>query len=216
MAKMRAYNLVAGRSSPPLIHFGPLPAMTLESIGYGAGTKDFPDRANLLRILVGTTAAETGGDTVWQLETNLDDVPGEIIGYAKAKLLAAGALDVFSTAIQMKKDRPGTLLSVLCELRDRGFSLQKIRRVIRFLQRELGRRLVETVHASSECHLLTDGEHIFLQESARGVVDLLKNSRQPMLTICLSDTVRQVRADLRAKKNSGRDLRPMQRARQAS
>lgn len=88
-------------------------------------------------------------------------------------------------------------VSVICELRRRGFSLQKIRRVIRFLQRELGRRLVETVRAASDYHLLTDGKHIFLQDSARGVVDLLKNSRQPMLTICLSDTVQRIESVIR-------------------
>ena len=91
-------------------------------------------------------------------------------------------------------------VAVICELRERGFSLQKIRRVIRFLQRELGRRLVETVHAASEYHLLTDGKHIFLQDSARGVVDLLKNSRQPMLTICLSDTVERIESVIRGAK----------------
>src|SRR5450755_2557187 len=83
-------------------------------------------------------------------------------------------------------------VAVICELRERGFSLQKIRRVIRFLQRELGKRLVETVRAASEYHLLTDGRHIFLEDSARGVVDLLKNARQPMLTVCLSDTIQRV------------------------
>jgi DNA-binding transcriptional MerR regulator len=83
-------------------------------------------------------------------------------------------------------------VAVLCELRRRGFSLQKIRRVIRFLQKELGKRLVETVRAASEYHLLTDGRHIYLQDSARGVVDLLKNARQPMLTVCLSDTIQRV------------------------
>lgn len=88
-------------------------------------------------------------------------------------------------------------VAVICELRVRGFSLQKIRRVIRFLQRELGRSLVETVHAASEYHLLTDGKHIFLQDSARGVVDLLKNSRQPMLTVCLSDTVQRIESVIR-------------------
>ena len=88
-------------------------------------------------------------------------------------------------------------VAVICELRERGFSLQKIRRVIRFLQRELGRRLVETVRAASEYHLLTDGQHIFLEDSARGVVDLLKNSRQPMLTVCLSDTVERIPAESR-------------------
>jgi DNA-binding transcriptional MerR regulator len=91
-------------------------------------------------------------------------------------------------------------VSVVCELRHRGFSLQKIRRVVRFLQRELGRRLVETVRAASEYHLLTDGKHIFLEDSARGVVDLLKNSRQPMLTVCLSDTVQRIESVIRAEK----------------
>jgi DNA-binding transcriptional MerR regulator len=83
-------------------------------------------------------------------------------------------------------------VAVICELRERGFSLQKIRRVIRFVQRELGKRLVETVTAASEYHLLTDGRHIFLEDSARGVVDLLKNARQPMLSVCLSDTIQRI------------------------
>ncbi|MGB9256467.1 MAG: MerR family transcriptional regulator [Candidatus Korobacteraceae bacterium] len=83
-------------------------------------------------------------------------------------------------------------VAVICELRDRGFSLQKIRRIVRFLQKELGKRLVETVGAASEYHLLTDGRHIFLEDSARGVVDLLKNARQPMLSVCLSDTIQRV------------------------
>ena len=83
-------------------------------------------------------------------------------------------------------------VAVVCDLRARGFSLQKIRRVVRFLQKELGRRLVETVAAASEFHLLTDGHHIFLEDSARGVVDLLKNARQPMLTVCLSDAIQRV------------------------
>ena len=83
-------------------------------------------------------------------------------------------------------------VAVLCDLRQRGFSLQKIRAVIRFLQKELGKRLVETVTAASEYHLLTDGRHIFLEDSARAVVDLLKNARQPMLSVCLSDTIQRV------------------------
>ena len=83
-------------------------------------------------------------------------------------------------------------VAVICELRQRGFSLQKIRAVIRFLQKELGKRLIETVTAASEYHLLTDGRHIYLEDSARAVVDLLKNARQPMLSVCLSDTIQQV------------------------
>jgi len=108
-------------------------------------------------------------------------------------------------------------VALICELRERGFSLQKIRRVIRFLQKELGRRLVETVRAASEYNLLTDGRHIFLEDSARGVVDLLKNARQPMLTVCLSDTVERLQTRVNnSKKRSTSDRRLTQQRRQAS
>lgn len=96
-----------------------LPAMTVETIGYGAGTRDFKDRANLLRILIGEVSATAGStDRVMLLETNLDDATGEVIGYTKRALLAAGALDVYTTSIQMKKDRPGVILSVICNPED--------------------------------------------------------------------------------------------------
>jgi len=104
-------------------------------------------------------------------------------------------------------------VAVICDLRRRGFSLQRIRKVIRFLQRELGKRLVETVGASSDYHLLTDGRQIFLENSARQVIDILKNSRQPMLTICLSDTVRQIRAEIRGRKPAA-SIAPPLRAQQ--
>jgi DNA-binding transcriptional MerR regulator len=87
-------------------------------------------------------------------------------------------------------------VAVLCELRRKGFSLQRVRKVMRYLQRELGKRLVEIVSSSSEYHLLTDGKHIFLEDSARAVVDVLKNARQPMLTVCLSDALERVRAKI--------------------
>ena len=93
-----------------------------------------------------------------------------------------------------------TEISVICELRQRGFSLQRLRRVIRFLQRELGKRLVETVRSGSEVHLLTDGRRIYVETSTRQVIDVLKNSRQPLLTICLSDKLREIRASVRAAK----------------
>ncbi|CAN5504524.1 nickel pincer cofactor biosynthesis protein LarC [soil metagenome] len=91
------------------------PAMTIEKIGHGAGRREFDDQPNLLRLFVGTRQASSQQETVWVLETNLDDVPGEFIGYASERLLAAGALDVFSTPLFMKKNRPGTLLTVLCK-----------------------------------------------------------------------------------------------------
>ena len=87
-------------------------------------------------------------------------------------------------------------VAVICDLRRRGFSLQRVRKVIKFLQKEFGKRLVETVTAGSDYHLLTDGKRLLLETSPQQVIDILKNSRQPMFTICLSDTVRQVRAEL--------------------
>jgi len=93
--------------------FGPLPAMTIRAIGYGAGQKDLEEQANLLRLLVGETDTDSPSETLWVLETNLDDISGELVGHAIGQLWAAGALDVSTTAIQMKKNRPGITLSVL-------------------------------------------------------------------------------------------------------
>ena len=91
-------------------------------------------------------------------------------------------------------------VAVICQLRRRGFSLQRMRKVIRFLQQEFGTSLAATVRASSEYHLLTDGTHLYLRTSARQVVDLLKNARQPMFDICLSDEVRRVRGEIASRK----------------
>lgn len=91
--------------------FGKMPPMRVESIGYGMGKKDFP-RANCIRALLGQT--EEAGDEIAELRCNLDDMTGEDIGFAMEALLAAGALDVFTTPIGMKKSRPGVLLTVLC------------------------------------------------------------------------------------------------------
>jgi DNA-binding transcriptional MerR regulator len=94
-------------------------------------------------------------------------------------------------------------VAVICDLRRRGFSLQRVRTVIRFLQREFGKRLAETLSSGSEYHLLTDGTHLYVETSARQIVDILKNARQPMLSVCLSDAVRRMRAGLRSKKPAG-------------
>ncbi|HEV3307383.1 MAG TPA: MerR family transcriptional regulator [Candidatus Sulfotelmatobacter sp.] len=95
-----------------------------------------------------------------------------------------------------------TEIAVICELRRKGFSLQGVRKVMRFLDREFGKRLAEIVSRTSDVHLLTDGTHLYLETSARQIVDILKNSRQPILGVCLSDAVRQVRADVVARKAS--------------
>jgi len=97
-----------------------------------------------------------------------------------------------------------TEVAVICELRRKGFSLQGVRKVVRFLQREFGKRLAETVSGSSSYHLLTDGRSLYLETSPQQIVDMLKNSRQPMLAICLSDTVRQVKAVINGSKRPAR------------
>jgi DNA-binding transcriptional MerR regulator len=95
-----------------------------------------------------------------------------------------------------------TEIAVICELRRKGFSLQGVRKVMRFLAREFGKGLAEIVGRNSDVHLLTDGTHLYLETSARQIVDILRNSSQPILGVCLSDAVRQVRADVIAMKAS--------------
>lgn len=85
-------------------------------------------------------------------------------------------------------------ISVIAELRRKGFSLQKIRRVLRFLQKDMGKRLGEALAASSDVHLLTDGKTIYLEEASARVIDLLKNARQPMFLVCVTDQVRRLTA----------------------
>jgi len=95
--------------------FGPLPAMTLDRVGYGAGTADFPERANVVRVILGRTHTLDGVHTgeVALLETNLDDLLPELVPDAVERCFAAGALDVWTTAVGMKKGRPGIVLSAL-------------------------------------------------------------------------------------------------------
>jgi DNA-binding transcriptional MerR regulator len=111
-----------------------------------------------------------------------------------------------------------TEVTVICELRRKGFSLQGVRKVMRFLEREFTKGLAETVGRNSEVHLLTDGTHIYLETSAKEIVDILKNSDQPLLGICLSDAVRQVRAGVVSGKanTSVTSLDNRKRARKAS
>jgi DNA-binding transcriptional MerR regulator len=104
-------------------------------------------------------------------------------------------------------------MAVICELRRKGFSLQGVRKVMRFLDREFGKGLAEIVGRNSDVHLLTDGTHLYLETSARQIVDILKNSRQPILGICLSDAVRQVRAEVFARKASTSVTSPSERRR---
>jgi len=93
--------------------FGPMPPMSLESIGYGVGSRDLPDRPNLLRILVGEDRPADMADTVVVLETNVDDSSPEWLGFLMERLFDAGALDVVFFPVQMKKNRPGVQIQVM-------------------------------------------------------------------------------------------------------
>ncbi|MGO9168386.1 MAG: MerR family transcriptional regulator [Candidatus Sulfotelmatobacter sp.] len=106
-----------------------------------------------------------------------------------------------------------TEVAVVCELRRKGVSLQGVRKVMRFLNREFGKGLAEIVSRDSDVHLLTDGTHLYLETSARQIVDILKNSNQPILSVCLSDAVRQVHAEVVARKASTSVIAPAERRR---
>ena len=97
--------------------FGPVPAMKIEKIGYGSGQRDLEEQANLLRILIGQANDGATLESLALLETNLDDTTGEAVGHCLSRLFDAGALDVYTTSIGMKKGRPGIVLSVLCSPR---------------------------------------------------------------------------------------------------
>jgi pyridinium-3,5-bisthiocarboxylic acid mononucleotide nickel chelatase len=102
------------------------PVMTIERIGWGAGKKDFDNHPNCLRLMVGHAEAGSFEEQIWQLETNLDDIPGQQSAYTLERLLEAGALDVTLTPTVMKKGRPGLILCVLANLADREALEQRI------------------------------------------------------------------------------------------
>jgi pyridinium-3,5-bisthiocarboxylic acid mononucleotide nickel chelatase len=101
--------------------FGPLPAMSIERVGYGAGERDDPSTPNVLRVLVGRAAENTArAERVTVIECEIDDMNPQIFGVVMDQLHAAGALDVYYTSVQMKKNRPGTLLTVVAKPERQG------------------------------------------------------------------------------------------------
>jgi DNA-binding transcriptional MerR regulator len=107
-------------------------------------------------------------------------------------------------------------IAVLSELRRKGFSLQRVRKIMRFIQKELGKRLVETVTSGAEYHLLTDGKQIYLENSAHEIIDILKNARQPIMSICLSDAVRQIQSEIHSEMRASAGEVPAARRRPRS
>ncbi|MCP4269894.1 MAG: nickel pincer cofactor biosynthesis protein LarC [Candidatus Brocadiaceae bacterium] len=102
------------------------PEIKLLEIGYGAGSNEIPQIPNLLRVMIGETITVTDQDEVWMVETNIDDMPGEHFGYLLEKILEAGALDGYITPVQMKKSRPGTLISIIVD----EMYLSKVERIM--------------------------------------------------------------------------------------
>ena len=102
--------------------FGAFPEMKIEKAAYGAGARDFPGHPNVLRIVIGealsSSTAKTMSETITVLDANLDDLNPQVFGYVMDRLLDEGALDVFGVPVQMKKNRPATLLTVLCKPQD--------------------------------------------------------------------------------------------------
>lgn len=110
--------------------FAAFPEMRIEKSAYGAGSRDFPGHPNVVRLVIGEVAAtvsgKTASETITVLEANLDDLNPQVFGYVMDRLLEDGALDAFGMPVQMKKNRPGTLLTVLCKPEDAGNLTQLI------------------------------------------------------------------------------------------
>ena len=147
--------------------FGPLPPLRISSTGYGAGDKDFPDHANVLRVLIGESTDARESTSVAVLEANIDDSSPQVLGYAMERLLEAGALDVTLEYVLMKKNRPGTLVRVIAKPEDRETLAQlmfaetsTLGLRIYFAERRVqARRIleVETPHGQVRIKISTDG-----------------------------------------------------------
>jgi DNA-binding transcriptional MerR regulator len=104
-------------------------------------------------------------------------------------------------------------VSVIAELRRKGFSLQKIRRVLRFLQKEMGKKLGDALSGDSEIHLVTDGKNIYLEDEPGRIIDMLKNAKQPMFLVCVTDQMKRFKAGAAAKKPARSENTPASPAR---
>jgi hypothetical protein len=95
--------------------FGPMPRMTVERTGYGAGGRDYKDFPNALRVILGEISDQGAGvEKLMMLETNVDDMSPQVCGYVMEAAFRLGALDCFITPVQMKKNRPAVMVSILC------------------------------------------------------------------------------------------------------
>jgi len=131
--------------------FGPLPAMRILSVGHGAGDRDFPTQPNVLRALIGEKTAAPEATLVSVIEANIDDSSPQVLGYALERLMEAGALDATLTALQMKKNRPGSLLRVIARPEDR----ERLAQIVFAETSTLGLRIQEVERRIQERRVIT-------------------------------------------------------------
>jgi uncharacterized protein (TIGR00299 family) protein len=157
--------------------FGPMPAMNLGRTGYGAGSHDFAEQPNVLRVILGEASGATEAIAVTVIEANLDDLSPQVLGYAMERLMDAGALDASLSPIQMKKGRPGSLLRVIAKPEDRD----SLAAVIMAETSTLGLRMypaerrvqsrnwveVETPHGKARVKVAGDGSYAPEYEDCR-------------------------------------------------
>jgi len=175
--------------------YGSIPAMVLETVGYGAGTRDTPQVPNIVRVLVGELSEPAGlGGEVIVIETNLDDTPGELVPDAAARAYAAGALDVWTTPVQMKKGRPGVVLAALARPDDaRAVAEAIVRettalgvRMSRHQRLELERRFRDVTVEGHSVRVklgLLDGEVVNLAPEHADCERAARNSGSPVKTV---------------------------------
>jgi uncharacterized protein (TIGR00299 family) protein len=131
--------------------FGPMPVMRVTGTGYGAGSREYPRFPNVLRLLMGETADNSGDGRVLILETNIDDMSPQLTGYLMERALEMGALDCYFTPVQMKKNRPGVLISIICRPTDR----QLLTELLLLETTTLGVRFYETERTALQRDIIT-------------------------------------------------------------
>ncbi|MEO7649963.1 MAG: nickel pincer cofactor biosynthesis protein LarC [Bryobacteraceae bacterium] len=152
--------------------FGPMPAMTILHGGYGAGSRDFPAQPNVLRALIGEASGAQEATLITVIEANIDDMSPQVLAYAVERLLAAGALDATLQPVEMKKGRPGTLLSVLAKPEDRESLIQIVfaetstlgLRMYQAERRVQSRRWVEVATPNGMVRMKVSGEGAYAPE----------------------------------------------------
>jgi pyridinium-3,5-bisthiocarboxylic acid mononucleotide nickel chelatase len=132
-------------------NFGPLPAMRISATGYGAGDRDIKQHANVLRVLIGERSTAPESTLVSVIEANIDDSSPQVLGYALEKLMSAGALDVTLSPLQMKKNRPGTLLRVIAKPEDQ----ERLAQIVFSESSTLGLRIYSTERRVQERTVVT-------------------------------------------------------------